>query len=52
MVHGIAEYSGRYEIVGELLAEAGFEVHCPDLFGFGESGGQSEQLPREHASKP
>jgi alpha-beta hydrolase superfamily lysophospholipase len=40
LVHGIAEYSGRYEIVGELLARAGFEVHCPDLFGFGESGGR------------
>ncbi len=39
LVHGIAEYSGRYEAVGELLAVAGFEVHCPDLFGFGESGG-------------
>jgi alpha-beta hydrolase superfamily lysophospholipase len=38
-VHGIAEYSGRYEVFGELLAAAGFEVHCPDLFGFGESGG-------------
>jgi alpha-beta hydrolase superfamily lysophospholipase len=38
-VHGIAEYSGRYEVLGELLAAAGFEVHCPDLFGFGESGG-------------
>lgn len=38
-LHGIAEYSGRYEVLGELLAAAGFEVHCPDLFGFGESGG-------------
>ena len=40
IAHGIAEYSGRYEVVGELLADAGFEVHCPDLFGFGESGGR------------
>ena len=40
LVHGIAEYSGRYEAVGELLAGAGFEVHCPDLFGFGKSGGR------------
>jgi len=38
-LHGGAEYSGRYEVTGELLAGAGFEVHCPDLFGFGESGG-------------
>lgn len=44
LVHGIAEYSGRYEIVGELLAGAGFEVHCPDLFGFGESGGRRADI--------
>ena len=44
LVHGIAEYSGRYEIVGELLAAAGFEVHCPDLFGFGESGGRRADI--------
>lgn len=44
LVHGIAEYSGRYEIVGELLARAGFEVHCPDLFGFGESGGRRADI--------
>ena len=44
LVHGIAEYSGRYEAVGELLAAAGFEVHCPDLFGFGESGGRRADI--------
>lgn len=44
VVHGIAEYSGRYEIAGELLADAGFEVHCPDLFGFGESGGRRADI--------
>jgi acylglycerol lipase len=44
LVHGIAEYSGRYEAVGELLAGAGFEVHCPDLFGFGESGGRRADI--------
>lgn len=44
IVHGIAEYSGRYEIVGELLSASGFEVHCPDLFGFGESGGRRADI--------
>ncbi|CAN5836164.1 alpha/beta hydrolase [soil metagenome] len=44
LVHGIAEYSGRYEVVGELLADAGFEIHCPDLFGFGESGGRRADI--------
>jgi acylglycerol lipase len=44
LIHGIAEYSGRYEIVGELLAEAGYETHCPDLFGFGESGGRRADI--------
>ncbi|MEX1038302.1 MAG: lysophospholipase [Acidimicrobiia bacterium] len=44
LVHGIAEYSGRYEQVGEFLAEAGFEVQCPDLFGFGESGGRRADI--------
>ena len=44
LVHGIAEYSARYEIVGELLARAGFEVQCPDLFGFGESGGRRADI--------
>lgn len=44
LLHGIAEYSGRYEQVGELLAEAGFDVHCPDLFGFGESGGRRADI--------
>jgi acylglycerol lipase len=39
LVHGLAEHSGRYEAVGAQLAEAGFAVVAPDLFGFGESGG-------------
>lgn len=39
LVHGIAEHSGRYERTGALLADSGFEVVAPDLFGFGQSGG-------------
>lgn len=40
IVHGLGEHSGRYEGMGELLAEAGFSVVAPDLFGFGRSGGR------------
>lgn len=39
LVHGLAEHSGRYERLGRLLAEGGFDVVAPDLFGFGHSGG-------------
>lgn len=39
LVHGIAEHSGRYERVGDLLATAGLHVRSFDLIGFGGSGG-------------
>lgn len=39
LVHGLAEHSGRYERVGDLLAGAGFGVVAPDLYGFGMSDG-------------
>jgi len=39
LVHGLAEHSGRYERTGTLLADAGFRVAAPDLYGFGLSGG-------------
>jgi alpha-beta hydrolase superfamily lysophospholipase len=35
----LAEHSGRYELLGNQLAEAGFGVFAPDLFGHGHSGG-------------
>jgi acylglycerol lipase len=47
VVHGIAEYSGRYEEFGERFASAGLEVQCPDLFGFGESGGMRRAYVEE-----
>lgn len=40
LVHGIAEHSGRYELVGRQLAEAGLKVRSFDLPGFGGSGGK------------
>lgn len=39
LVHGLAEHTGRYERVGSLFAQSGFDVVAPDLFGFGKSGG-------------
>src|SRR5436190_18073265 len=39
LVHGIAEHSGRYEHVGQQLADAGLSVTAYDQRGFGGSGG-------------
>ena len=44
IVHGLAEHSGRYEHVGDRLAEAGAEVMSYDQRGWGASGG-----PRAYA---
>jgi len=40
LLHGIAEHSGRYEAVGDQLAEAGFDVVAIDHRGYGQSGGR------------
>ena len=40
LCHGLAEHSGRYEHVGERLAEAGIAVTAYDQVGFGGSGGR------------
>lgn len=40
IVHGIAEHSGRYEYVGNYLAERGFDTLSFDLRGHGESQGR------------
>jgi len=39
IVHGLGEHSGRYEHVGDHLAEMGFLVKALDLRGFGGSEG-------------
>ncbi len=40
LLHGLGEHSGRYEHVGEQLADAGFDVHAFDLRGSGASAGR------------
>lgn len=40
LVHGIAEHSGRYELVGKQLSEAGIKVRSFDLPGHGGTGGK------------
>ena len=40
IVHGLGEHSGRYEHVGEALANAGIDAHGYDQGGFGGSGGR------------
>jgi len=39
LVHGMGEHVGRYEHVGQDLADRGWEVHGLDLRGWGRSGG-------------
>jgi alpha-beta hydrolase superfamily lysophospholipase len=46
LVHGIAEHSGRYEHVGQWLADAGIEVTGFDLRGFGGSDGRRAFVER------
>ncbi len=46
LVHGLSEHSGRYEQLGEWLAEAGLRVHAYDHRGFGGSGGRRGDVRR------
>jgi acylglycerol lipase len=46
IVHGLGEHSGRYELVGERLSEAGLEVRAFDLRGFGASRGRRAYVDR------
>lgn len=46
LVHGIAEHSGRYAPVAELLVAAGLGVYADDHRGHGRSGG-----PRCHVER-
>lgn len=39
LVHGLAEHSARYELLGQSLAKEGFLVHALDLMGHGASEG-------------
>ncbi len=44
LLHGISEHTGRYEHVGERLADAGFDVVGIDHRGYGQSGGKRAYL--------
>ncbi len=46
VVHGFAEHSGRYEHVGQWLAERGFAVHAYDHRGHGRSAGRRCHVER------
>lgn len=39
IIHGLAEHSGRYDHVAEILTARGFAVYAYDWRGHGESGG-------------
>lgn len=46
IVHGLAEHSGRWAQVGELLASRGLDVTAFDLRGFGASAGRRAWVDR------
>jgi acylglycerol lipase len=46
VVHGFAEHCGRYEHVGQWLAERGFAVHAYDHRGHGRSDGRRCHVDR------
>jgi acylglycerol lipase len=46
VVHGFAEHSGRYEHVGQWLAQRGFAVHAYDQRGHGRSAGRRCHVTR------
>jgi alpha-beta hydrolase superfamily lysophospholipase len=46
IVHGFAEHSGRYEHVGQWLAERGYSVHAYDHRGHGRSAGRRCHVQR------
>lgn len=52
IIHGFAEYSGRYKHIAEHFVAKKFDVLLVDLRGFGYSGGargcaEAEQLERD-----
>src|SRR5262249_41899882 len=46
LVHGFGEHSGRYEHVGQWLAERQFAVHAYDQRGHGRSAGRRCHVDR------
>jgi alpha-beta hydrolase superfamily lysophospholipase len=45
LVHGVGEHIGRYQVVGEALAEGGYILAGFDLRGLGKSGGRRGHTP-------
>ena len=45
IIHGLGEYSGRYQHVAEFYNQQGMAVIAFDLFGHGKSGGKRGHLP-------
>ncbi len=46
LLHGLGEHSGRYEAVGQQLADAAIAVRAHDHHGFGKSEGPRGDVPR------
>ena len=46
LVHGLAEHLGRYQYLGQALADAGWHVTAVELRGHGESEGQRGHVQR------
>lgn len=44
-VHGLFEHSGRYELLGSMMSDAGIHVRSFDLIGGGASGGRRWDTP-------
>lgn len=46
IVHGLAEYSGRYQRFAEALVNAGYPVYSGDMRGHGNSSGKPTRIHR------
>lgn len=44
-VHGLFEHSGRYELLGSMMSDAGIHVRSFDLLGGGATGGRRWDTP-------
>jgi len=45
LVHGLFEHSGRYELLGSMMSDAGIHARSFDLLGGGGSGGRRWDTP-------
>jgi acylglycerol lipase len=49
MTHGFGEHSGRYNILGQVLAESGYTLYAYDVRGHGQSEGPRGHIPHYDA---